>query len=318
VTFSAPLAAHGRSRYIGDRVADATSKTELSAQRPHLVTFATSAFAGARDRLIASALSTGEFDSAIPWDDIRLRKDPSFRALSLLSHPRGSGYWSWKPHIILQTLKQLPDDAAVLYYDAGRYLGGFTIRRSVAPLIDFADRHGGMMPGVSIPHFGPNARWTRRDCFVLMNCDAPAFWKHPQVQATFSVWLNRPATLTFLEQWRRHCADIRIIGDGPSMCGLPNFPGFVDHRHDQSVLTNLVVKHGLKPFTIDDRIFEWLIALRRNALAAHLFCKKIDNISAVAGGTSPSLLYGRDLLTTKLSQLAPARQSCAVCAHQGT
>jgi hypothetical protein len=30
-----------------------------------------------------------------------------------------------------------------------------------------------------------------------------------------------------------------------NVCGLPNYPGFEDHRHDQSVLSLLARKHGI-------------------------------------------------------------------------
>jgi hypothetical protein len=44
----------------------------------------------------------------------------------------------------------------------------------------------------------------------------------------------------------RYCRDPRVVSDQPNRCGLPNLPGFIAHRHDQSILTNLVVKHGLR------------------------------------------------------------------------
>jgi hypothetical protein len=270
-------------------------------RRLHLVTFATAAFAAARDNLIESALDIGEFADAYSWDEKRLRDDPSFGGKPLLAHARGIGYWSWKPHIILDALNRAKDGDVVVYCDAGRYRGGFTIGRSVAPLVDFAASHNGMLPGVAVPQYGPSARWTRRDCFVLMNCDAPRFWAHPQVSATFSVWIKGSAALNFLEDWCAYCADVRIVGDGPNICGLPNHPEFVDHRHDQSVLTNLVVKHGATPFRIQDRLFEWLVSLKPNSRAAGNFCKRIDNISAVAAGISPASLYARDLFERKVA-----------------
>jgi hypothetical protein len=33
--------------------------------------------------------------------------------------------------------------------------------------------------------------------------------------------------------------------DGENLCGLPNFPDFDSHRHDQSILTNLKTKYGI-------------------------------------------------------------------------
>lgn len=253
-------------------------------------------------KLVDSALRTGEFESVISWDQTDLRGDLSFPAAPLLDQPRGFGYWSWKPHIILDALSRIPDGDVVVYCDAGRYLGGSKISRSVIPLVTFAEHHGGVLPGVAVPHFGPNSRWTRRDCFVLMDCDLPQYWAHPQVQTSFSFWVKCPSALAFLKEWRDFCADRRIVGDGVNACGLPNLPGYIDHRHDQSILTNLVVKHGLEPFWIRDRLYSWLVSRTPNSLAANVFSKRIDNISAVAAGASPPGLYLRALLASRISR----------------
>jgi len=37
-----------------------------------------------------------------------------------------------------------------------------------------------------------------------------------------------------------------VLSDETALPEVRNFPDFVDHRHDQSVLTNLVIKHGLR------------------------------------------------------------------------
>jgi hypothetical protein len=271
-------------------------------RRLHLVTFASSDFEQARDRLVDSAVRSGQFASVDAWDEKRLADDESFPGRHLLVHPRGVGFWSWQPHLILTTLQRVPEGDAVLYYDSGRYRGGYAINRPLAPLVAYAAAHGGMLPGTLVPQFGPNSRWTRRDCFVLMGCDEPRFWEHPQVQATFSLWLKNERALRFVDEWREYCSDLRIVGDGPNTCGLPNHPGFVDHRHDQSILTNLVVRDRLTPFVIRDRLAQRLIALTRDSEASHLFCKQIDNMSAIADGVSAARIYVQKLVKYKLSR----------------
>jgi hypothetical protein len=270
------------------------------------VTFATPDFTESLDRLVESAYSSGQFEDVYIWTETLLRRDPLFRGKALLDYDRGIGFWSWKPHIILDALTHARNGDVVVYSDAGRYRGGYTLYRSVAPLVDFAERNDGFLPGVLIPNFGPNSHWTRRDCFVLMNCDSVHYWSHPQVQATFSVWIKTKQSLQFLQEWRRFCLDIRIIGDGPNTCGLPNLPGFVDHRHDQSILTNLVLMRRITPFAVKSRLFRWLVALKPRSLSASLVVKKIDNISAIAAGTHPL----RPLAQEVLASTTFARYAC--------
>jgi hypothetical protein len=47
-----------------------------------------------------------------------------------------------------------------------------------------------------------------------------------------------------VQEWLAGCEDQRILTDISNACGLPNFPDFVEHRHDQSVLTLCAIKFG--------------------------------------------------------------------------
>ncbi len=60
----------------------------------------------------------------------------------------------------------------------------------------------------------------------------------------FRMEANQKA-LMFLREWLEYCSDLRVITDDPNTCGLPNLDGFRSHRHDQSILTNLTLKHEI-------------------------------------------------------------------------
>jgi hypothetical protein len=90
--------------------------------------------------------------------------------------------------------------------------------------------------------------WTKRDCFVLMDCDSKEYWNSPQVQAGINIWKNTPRVRSFLEEWLEYCKDPRIITDQPNTCGEDNLTEYQDHRHDQSILTNLLIKKGIRAF----------------------------------------------------------------------
>lgn len=164
----------------------------------------------------------------------------------------GDGYFSWKSFVVLQTLLRHPD-AIVIYYDSGRH-DGHKIDRFPATLIDWCLAHDGMLPGVYIPCWGPNRRWTTRDCFVYMGCDSEPYWNAPQVQATFSIWQGKRA-VEFVQEWWDYCNEPKVCaGLPPNVCGLPNLDGFVGHRHDQSVVTNLCVKYNLPALKLVDSV----------------------------------------------------------------
>jgi hypothetical protein len=51
------------------------------------------------------------------WTAILIRHEDK-----LILGSRGFGYWIWKPHIILKTLQEIPEDSILLYVDVGCHL----------------------------------------------------------------------------------------------------------------------------------------------------------------------------------------------------
>ncbi len=236
-----------------------------------LVTFATGSFASAQQRLVDSARSLAGFRKSIAWDADRLR-DAGFGAdMPDLLSKRGAGYWMWKPFIVLAALEDTTLDSDwVLYYDVGAGKGN-RITREMDPLANWADRvNGGLMPGVLIPEFGPTAWWTRRDTFIGMDCDGPRYHQLPQVQATFCLFRRGERSRAFVQRWWEAARQIALIGEGEDAPNAPNLPGFLGHRHDQSILTLLCAREGVVPFGSTSRRVE--------------MSKSLDSVIAEAAG----------------------------------
>ena len=54
--------------------------------------------------------------------------------------------------------------------------------------------------------------------------------------------------MEFAEEYLCYCQDERIITDNPNTMGLPNYPEFIQNRHDQSVSSLLAKKYNIPPF----------------------------------------------------------------------
>ena len=183
----------------------------------------------------------------------------------ILDSPRGAGYWAWKPYIILETLKQAKPDDWVIYCDVGKPFRrgdperngntdiGNAMYTPIDALIDYAIQQDGFTPGVWIPHYGLAHVWTKRDCFVVMSCDSAEFHNAPHVQAGYSAWSKSDASIAFLEEWLSWCCNPTAITDADNILGKPNSKNFRDHRHDQAILSNLVIKKGIQPFGPKER-----------------------------------------------------------------
>lgn len=160
--------------------------------------------------------------------------------LSILSQPRGAGYWIWKPFIILNTFKELDENDIVLYTDAAM----FAIN-DLNPLFELAEKNSIVVFRIGGGHI--NKVWTKRDCFILMDADKPEFHNESQLTASYSLWKKNTKTIEFLEEYQRYLKDPRIVTDIPSTLGK-NYPEFKDHRHDQSVISILSQKHNIERF----------------------------------------------------------------------
>ncbi len=90
--------------------------------------------------------------------------------------------------------------------------------------------------------------WTKRDAFVLLDCDDAKFTETKQRLASFSLWRKSALTTALAAQWLAAAQDERLLTDLPNQMGLPNFDGFRAHRHDQSIFSLLTKRHGLPAF----------------------------------------------------------------------
>jgi len=185
-----------------------------------------------------TALKHG-FDKSIPYGlkDI----DPEFvqRNSYTFSQPRGAGFWIWKPYLILKTLETLSENDWLMYTDSGMYFA-----RNPWDWIHSMESDIGEKGIVTFGFCGKNKQFTKRDTFVLMGMDTPEYVESEHRMASVFVCRKTPFSKAFVEEWLRYASDPRIITDIPNTQGMPNYPEFKDHRHDQSIVSLLAIKHG--------------------------------------------------------------------------
>ncbi|MEO1366762.1 MAG: hypothetical protein AAFX50_06265 [Acidobacteriota bacterium] len=90
-------------------------------------------------------------------------------------------------------------------------------------------------------------QYTKRDAFVLLDADRPEIADSPQRFASHLLLRRSAASLRLLREALEAAVDPRLLTDQPNQLGLPNYPDFVAHRHDQSILSVLGKKHRLPP-----------------------------------------------------------------------
>jgi hypothetical protein len=203
--------------------------------RAVLVSYATRDYRANQWRNARTARRVGGLDEV--WRLGPADLDPEFRRRNaeVLAAPRGAGYWLWKPYVVVRSLERLAPGDVLFYCDAASHF-----RSSAQPLIDLCLRQD-VVP-FELPYL--ERAWTKRDAFVLLGCDEPAFAETPQRLASFALFRKTSAACDLAARWLEAAQDPRILTDAPNVCGLPNHPGFVDHRHDQSIFSLLTKRAG--------------------------------------------------------------------------
>ena len=206
-----------------------------------LVNFATPPFLKAQQFNRQTAIQVGNFDEVF-CANLNLI-DAQFKSnhQTILEQARGAGYWLWKPYFILQALKQMADGDLLMYTDSASHF-----IHSAAPLLALPKIFGQDIIPFELEL--PESRWTKRDAFVYMDADQKGFEKTRQFLASFIVIQKSAFSVQFIEQYLHYCTKPNILTDLDNICGLPNYPDFVSHRHDQSVFSLLCKKYGLQGF----------------------------------------------------------------------
>ncbi len=193
-----------------------------------------------------TALEVGQFDKSIPYSPKDIDRGFYKKNKHILQLKRGNGYWLWKPYIVKKTLEKLNWGDYLYYSDSGSYFTG-----SIHPLIAHAESVNQDLIVFELRLFEKD--WTKRDAFVLMDCDSPKYTDSRQRISGHHLWKKTPFAMQFIGEQLQYSMDERIITDMENQCGLPNYPGFKEHRHDQSIMSLLSKKHNLRAFRVPQK-----------------------------------------------------------------
>lgn len=201
-----------------------------------LLNYATPEFKQAQLRNARTGKEIGGFDRVISCGPKDLSRRFRRQNSQVLSEKRGGGLWLWKPYIILKTLKKLKEEDIVFYCDAGAHFIS-----AAKPLITLAQTEHDIIC-FNVGYL--DRQWSKRDAFVLMDCDSPAYVDTAMRLAGFIVARRSESSLKFFQEYLTYASDWRIVSDAPNTTALPNYDGFRENRHDQTVFSLLTKKWG--------------------------------------------------------------------------
>ena len=159
----------------------------------------------------------------------------------ILQTPRGGGLWLWKPYCILLMLNSVKDGETVIYLDS-KYV-------FVAPVDKLFQNRDLLVwkNKPTEPSYSHVAYCKRSVLTKYSSRDGEQSW------AGLLVVRKSKQTVAILREWLEMCCVYEDISDENTG---PNHPEFIDHRHDQSLLSIVLAKHGVPLLTLDDTILQ--------------------------------------------------------------
>lgn len=213
----------------------------------HFVSFADSRLSPTLDRLRTQAERFSEIQKSFFFTECDLSAEFRKRAGDRLSpRVRGFGYWVWKPEIVLMAMEKIPEGEILCYCDAGFHLnfnGAKHLTRYLAPF------HTNEINLVAFSHDEQLVKFSAGSSelpkiseYMYTKGDMIDFWgaRHnpdlidtPQYASGLFFMRKSKIILQLLFQWREVALTQPHLFDD-SQSNSPNFPGFIENRHDQS------------------------------------------------------------------------------------
>lgn len=150
----------------------------------------------------------------------------------------GFGFWVWKPILLYQHLRTLPEGAIVVWADGGCEFssrGGEVLRHLMYDVYERGSLFF-QMPFQEINWTSPSVK----SLFVKQKSIVDG----PQISATYFLLRNDRETRALVALWMKTCCD----DDFKNIVGgrIPLFSRAISHRHDQSILSMIVKKNGCR------------------------------------------------------------------------
>lgn len=87
--------------------------------------------------------------------------------------------------------------------------------------------------------------FTKKECFIKMQCDSDEIRYSNQIQGTFFMAINNENSREFVSEWLKWCEDIELLSPKGNLNTNADIgKEFLVHREDQSILSLLCKKRG--------------------------------------------------------------------------
>lgn len=186
-----------------------------------------------------TAYKKGKVDKVIEYSPKDIDKRFYEDHKNILSEKRGGGYWLWKPYIVVKTLEEISEGDYLFYCDSGAYY-----INNIKYLINDMEKMNTDIMVFELPLI--EKQWTKNELFNLMECVEEEYKESNQILGTYFLIKKSDYSMKFFEKYLKYACIEDVLNDKYDeelQC-----EDFIDHRHDQSLLSLLSKKEKLRPF----------------------------------------------------------------------
>ncbi len=197
-------------------------------------------------RICEQAMDLGFFTQILECTEADLQQDEAFWSQHgefITTHPRGYGYWMWKPYLIYRVLEQLQDDDILIYADAGCLINPEGLQR----LLEYIEVLKGSPYGILTYQVNFLEKQYSKQLLTQFLQASERDLDSRQMSAAVIIIQKNPHSTALIKEWSALGSIHHLIDDSET-------DEFVDHRHDQSIYSLLVKKYGA--MIIGDNMFD--------------------------------------------------------------
>jgi len=192
----------------------------------------------ALERISNELNQTNIFDEVILFTDKDLKNDPEFwnkNGTFIDNNKRGCGFWTWKSYLIGKTLQKMNDNDILLYLDVGcEIVNNEDSYDRLKQLIDKCDKFN-----ILYTKAGHDMKtYCKMDLFEYMGMIDNEKMDSDQYQSGLLLIKKNDLITDLIKDWYNISCNYHLIDDSPSI--LQNYSGFIEHRHDQAILSFLI------------------------------------------------------------------------------
>ena len=212
--------------------------------KKYFISFGNGKFKYQLDRVCNEAKEVGWFNKVIAYNPYLIKDFIKEHEEFIQNNPRGFGYWIWKPYIILKTLLEMNDGDCLFYTDAGSKILSHRENRF--------NEYLNILKEQPIWINGEGGQYNEKQYqklsllkkFNLENNES--FLNSSHTESGMIAIRKCKESLNIIQEWMDLVIEDNYNLVNDDLGNDKQLEGFIEHRHDQSILNVLLKTNKYK------------------------------------------------------------------------